>query len=178
VGKNLVQERDVLCRRLDEELMAKVSVFAFGFGLGWFLAVRNFFGEILMSVEISPCLGVKSRCEIEGVLDVERDSMCLWVEVAPACANRALFFVVLVVPVAVRSCKASTILASGWRSLSCIRTSLTTSRAGTCRRNSCTSWASMKDRRQGERPRVVGTREPAEAISAALRDQHQAERRN
>jgi hypothetical protein len=68
----------------------------------WFRAVSGgeefFFGEILMSVEISPCVGAKSRCAIEGVLDLEGDSMCLWEEVAPACANRALFFVVLVVP--------------------------------------------------------------------------------
>lgn len=38
------------------------------------------------------------RCAIEGVLDLEGSSMCLWEEVAPACANRALFFVVLVFP--------------------------------------------------------------------------------
>ena len=36
----------------------------------------------------------------------------------------------------------------------------------------------MKDRRQGERVRLVETREPAEAISATLCDQHQAEKRN
>lgn len=57
MGKNLVQERDVLRRRLDEELIAKVSE-CLRLRIWFRVAVRNFFlCEILMSVEISPCVG-------------------------------------------------------------------------------------------------------------------------